>query len=181
MIVKALHQHFVEAAPGWLTGVFPVVVPRADLGHWSEPGPPVIVQEFVEHEAELRVYDVNGQLHGFEIIKEAPADPWLSGARVQARLVRLPPAVATAARVLASAFGLRYGAFDFLVRAGSPVFLEVNPDGDWRWAEIRSGSSPVTAAVARMLCDLHREQLPAAGSRGGPDPGSFSLLAFLAG
>jgi hypothetical protein len=180
VIVKALDQHFVEAAPGWLTGVFPVVVPRAGLSRWLEPGPPVIVQEYVEHEAELRVYYVNGELHGFEITKDAPADPWLNSSAVQARIVSLPAAVATAARVLAAAFALRYGAFDFLVRAGSPVFLEVNPDGDWRWAEIRSGSSPVTAATARMLCDLHREQLPA-GSRGAPGAGSVSLLTFLAG
>jgi hypothetical protein len=180
VIVKALNQHFVEAAPGRLTGVFPAVLPRGGLSRWPEPGPPVIVQEYVEHEAELRVYYVDRQLHGFEIRKEAPADPWLDGSRVAARRVDLPAAVATAAKVLASAFGLRYGAFDFLVRDGSPVFLEVNPGGDWRWAELRSGCSPVTMAVARMLCDLHREQT-AGQAREAPLPGAFSLLAFLAG
>jgi hypothetical protein len=54
------------------------------------------------------------------------------------------------------------------------VFLEVNPDGDWSWAETLSGAAPVTAAAAGMLCDLHRARLPAG-------PGQFSLLGFLAG
>ena len=35
-------------------------------------------------------------------------------------------------------------------------------------------------AVARMLCDLHREQT-AGQAREAPLPGAFSLLAFLAG
>lgn len=174
VIVKALHEHFVEAAPGRLTGAFPVVVPRASLAGWPPGGPPVIVQEYLPHDAELRVYAVHGHLHGFAVTKAAPADPWLNRARLGARLVDLPAAAAVAAHALAAAFGLRYGAFDFLVRDGAPVFLEVNPDGDWSWAETLSGTAPVTAAAARMLCDLHRARLPAG-------PGAFSLLGFLAG
>jgi hypothetical protein len=174
VIVKALHEHFVEAAPGRLTGVFPVVVPRASLAGWPAAGPPVIVQEYVPHEVELRVYAVHGRLHGFAVTKAAPADPWLDRARVGARRTGLPAAVAAAAHALTAAFGLRYGAFDFLVRDGAPVFLEVNPDGDWSWAETLSGAAPVTAAAAGMLCDLHRARLPAG-------PGQFSLLGFLAG
>ncbi len=54
---------------------------------------------------------------------------------------------------------LRYGAFDFLLSAGTPVFLEVNPDGDWRWAERRTRTTPVTLAVAAMLAALHRAAL----------------------
>jgi hypothetical protein len=81
--------------------------------------------------------------------------------------------------VLASALALRFGAFDFLVRDGMPVFLEVNPDGDWRWAERKSRAMVVTLAAARMLTELHyemRQAMPRTVDRG-IQP--LDLLAFL--
>jgi hypothetical protein len=176
LVVKALHEHFVEAAPGRLHGIFPVIVPRGTLAGWPAGGPPVVVQEYVEHEAELRVYYLDGQVHGFAIGKDAPADPWLRPERVSVAPATVPPAVTAAATALSGALGLRYGAIDFLIRDGQPVFLEVNPAGDWHWAETRAGVAPVTLAAARMLCDLHRAQVP-----GGPAAGRPWLLGFLAG
>jgi hypothetical protein len=183
VVVKALSGHFVEAAPGRLTGVFPVVTHRRELARGSPSGPPlgapVVVQEYVEHDRELRVYYADGELHGFAIRKGAPADPWLSPENVEVRRAEVPPAVAAAARRLATALGLRYGAFDFLLRAGEPVFLEVNADGDWRWIESRIGAAPVTLAVTRMVCDLHREAVRAASGPAGPNQRPFDLVAFL--
>ncbi|MFD9065327.1 hypothetical protein ACFVZ3_27845 [Kitasatospora purpeofusca] len=160
VVVKAAGHHFVEPVPGRLHGIFPTVLDRADLAGGPRPGPPVIVQEYVDHEAELRVYFVGGQLHAFEVTKTAPADPWTAPDRLGVRaLPSPPPAVAAATRTLAAAMSLRYGAFDFLLSAGTPVFLEVNPDGDWRWAERRTRTTPVTVAVAAMLAALHRAAL----------------------
>ena len=170
LVIKAVHRHFVEASPGRLSGVFPAVVDRDALTGDPCPGTPVIVQEYVEHEAEWRVYHVDGRLHAFQVGMVAPADPWTADDRVEARYATPPPAVAAATTLLASAMSLRYGAFDFLVRDGTPVFLEVNPDGDWRWAERRARTEPVTSAVASMLAGLHRAVVP----------GAFDLLAFLA-
>jgi hypothetical protein len=200
LLIKAVDEHFVEASPGRLSGVFPVVmspeelrsgppvpglpmprlpVPGLPVPGLPVPGLPVIVQEYVEHDAELRVYYVDGQVHGFEVGKEAAADPWLAPGRVTARHAELPRAVVVAVRALAEDLCLRYGAFDFLVRAGTPVFLEVNTDGDWLWAERRARTAPVTLAVARMLCDLHRRHRPSPAARvnGGAD--GFNLLSFL--
>ena len=95
--------------------------------------------------------------------------------RVSVRSVAPPPAVAAATRLLAAAMSLTYGAFDFLVRDGTPVFLEVNPDGDWHWAERKAQTAAVTLAVAHMLSDLNREL------RTSDDGRSFDLLAFLRG
>ncbi|MFF8772246.1 RimK family alpha-L-glutamate ligase [Kitasatospora sp. NPDC015120] len=156
VVLKAVHHHFVEPEPGRLHGIFPMVLDRAALGGGPRPGPPVLVQEYVEHEAELRVYFVAGRLHAFEVGKSDPADPWTAPERLDVRaLPSPPPRVAAATRTLAAALDLRYGAFDFLLSAGTPVFLEVNPDGDWRWAERRARGTPVTAAVAAMLAELH--------------------------
>lgn len=189
VLIKAVDEHFVEASPGRLSGVFPVVVSRGEprsglpvpglaVPGLPAPGLPVMVQEYVEHDAELRVYYVDGRVLGFEVGKETAADPWLAPGRVTARHADLPRAVVVAVRALAEDFCLRYGAFDFLVRAGTPVFLEVNTDGDWLWAERRARTTTVTAAVARMLCDLHRRHRPSpAPENGGAD--TFNLLAFL--
>lgn len=174
LVLKAAHRHFTEAAPGHLTGRFPAVVERRGLRGGSGAGPPVIVQEYVEHDVELRIYHLNGQIHGFEIDKESPADPWLAPDRVGVRPVPPPAAVVTATRLLATAMSLRYGAFDFLVRDGTPVFLEVNPDGDWRWVERGARTSAVTLGVAAMLADLHREAA-CAGDHAPP----LDLLTFL--
>jgi glutathione synthase/RimK-type ligase-like ATP-grasp enzyme len=86
----------------------------------------------------------------------------------------VPWAVAGAARRFAAALPLRFGAFDFLVRGETPVFLEVNVTGDWRWAEALAGAEPVTLAAARMLCELHWPACRTARD-------SFDLLGFLSG
>ncbi|MCW2932915.1 MAG: hypothetical protein JWM19_3877 [Actinomycetia bacterium] len=178
LVIKAAHQHFVEARPGRLTGVFPVIVERDDLPGGPCHGPPVVVQEYVRHDAELRVYYVAGEVHAFEVVKDSPADPWAAPERVRVRPTTPPPSVARAARVLAAAMRLRFGVFDFLVQGAEPVFLEVDPEGDWRWAERESRTSVVTLAAARMLASLHH-----ATRRGLPetDRGSrpLDLLTFL--
>jgi hypothetical protein len=179
LIIKAAHRHFVEPTPGSLTWVFPAIVDRSELTSPPRPGPPVIVQEYVEHEAELRVYYVAGQVHGFHIVKDAPADIWLHGDRVEVHIVDLPANVVRAVRTLATALSLRYCAFDFLLRDAEPVLLEMDPAGDWRWIESKAGGSSVTLAVARMLCDLHRA-VPAAVASGRRQI-SFDFLTFLAG
>jgi hypothetical protein len=177
LVIKAVDQHFVEAEPGLLTGVFPVVAERHELA--DGPGPPVMVQEYVEHDAELRVYYAAGRIHAFEVSKDTPADPWTRPEGIRVRPVDCPAAVVAATRLLASVMALRFGAFDFLIRNGTPVFLEVNPDGDWRWAERASGTTAVTLAAARMLTRLHhdmRQGMPRTVNQG-IEP--LNLLAFL--
>jgi hypothetical protein len=180
LLVKALDQHFVEAAPGRLSGVFPVAVNVLELQATQRPGPPVVVQEYVEHDAELRVYYVDGQVHGFEVTKEAPADPWLAADRVRVRPVELPATVVWATRTLAEGLSLCYGAFDFLLRGDLLVFLEVNPAGDWLWAESKALTAPVTRAVTQMLCELHRKYRPSVATPGSRVADGFELISFLA-
>lgn len=179
LVIKAADQHFVEASPGRLSGVFPVIVAPPEPLPATSLGIPVIIQEYVDHDSELRVYYVDGEVLGFEVRKESPADLWLAADRVEVRPVDLPGAVVSAARCLAGDLALRFGAFDFLLRNGNPVFLEVNPDGDWRWAEHKSATGHVTMAVARMLRRLHvaarKGRLP---ERNRPAD-SFDLLRFL--
>jgi hypothetical protein len=181
LVVKALDQHFVESSPGRLSGIFPVVVNSPELPPAPRPGPPVIVQEYVEHDAELRVYYVDGRVHGFEGGTGAAADPWLAPDRVTVRPAELSETVVSTTTMLAQGLSLRYGAFDFLLQGDRPVFLEVNPDGDWLWAEAKARTAVVTRAVAHMLCALHRRYRSSPGTAGdGRVVGSFDLISFLA-
>ena len=50
-----------------------------------------------------------------------------------------------------TAFGLNFGCFDVLVtKAGTPVFLECNPNGQWLWVEQMTGL-PIAETVAHEL------------------------------
>jgi hypothetical protein len=179
VVVKALQSHFVEAKPGLLAGIFPEVMEQCCLDVPQQPPwPPVIVQEFVEHERELRVYFIGGETYSYSIAKTSPADIWLDSSLVTVLETDTPPEFAAAATRIATAMGLEYGAFDFLVKKGEPVFLEVNPDGDWSWIEDRTEQPTITRAVARMLRDLYISNLPAEIRKSGA-LGSLDLLRFL--
>jgi hypothetical protein len=177
-VIKAMGSHFAESPAGTLTGVFPEIVPRHRLdAGWGPSGPPVVIQEYVDHDAELRVYYVRGDLHSFRIGKESPAALWVAQDSVQAAAVETPGAVRSAASRIAAALHLEYAAFDFLVRQSTPIFLEVNVTGDWAWVERLAGTASVTTAVARLLRDLHLRASSEAGDR---PPARLDLLRFLA-
>jgi ATP-grasp ribosomal peptide maturase len=63
-----------------------------------------------------------------------------------------PPAgVARLMLTFLERFGLVFGCFDFAVREdGEAVFLECNPNGQWRWLEDHTGL-PMTAALVDLL------------------------------
>jgi ATP-grasp ribosomal peptide maturase len=63
-----------------------------------------------------------------------------------------PPGLADLTAAYLKRFGLVFGCFDFVVRAGdgTPVFLECNPNGQWQWLEAETGL-PMTAALADLL------------------------------
>ena len=121
-------------------------------------GFPVVVQEHVGHEAEIRGYFVRGDILTFSVGKASPAQPWLdpNGGDEPGKSSRRL-AVAAAMTALAAALSVRYGAFDFLITGDEPVFLELNWAGDWRWFETRAARRSVTNAVTAMLRDLHRQ------------------------
>ncbi len=151
LILKALHCHFIEAAPGLLAGIFPELLDSDALGRAAGvPGPPVIVQQYIDHELELRTYFVRGEVWHSRSAERAgrPVGKPRTAGRAAGRAAA---AVRAAVVRLADAMSLDYGAFDFLMSNGRPRFLEVSPTGDWRWIETRIGTAPVTMAVARML------------------------------
>lgn len=121
---------------------------------------PVIFQERVHAVADLRVTVFGEELFTTEITTLPGGyalDYRVDMGRARFRPATLPAPVEDGLRRLLSRLGLVYGAIDLLRTAeGDHVFLEVNPAGEWRFVEERTGQS-MTAAMAALLTGLHRE------------------------
>ncbi|HEX8907645.1 MAG TPA: alpha-L-glutamate ligase [Anaeromyxobacteraceae bacterium] len=112
---------------------------------------PLMFQERVPG-VDLRVTVVGDDLFAAEIDGGAdPIDVRAVLPRARMRAVRLPPRVASQLHRFVRALGLVYAAIDLRRRPdGEHVFLEVNPSGEWRYVERRTGQ-PITSAVASIL------------------------------
>lgn len=115
---------------------------------------PVIFQEYVPAERDLRVTVVGSRIFAAQIDARRtgyPMDYRADFDRARVEPCRLPAHVERRVRALLRRLGLRYGALDLRrKRGGEHLFLEVNPTGQWLFVEERTGL-PVTRAVARLL------------------------------
>lgn len=116
---------------------------------------PGIFQEEINREAELRVTVID---HHFFVAQVKVGDPnqvdWRRDSEKGVVFKNHEISDHTKKNILffMKKIGLRYGAFDFIVRPdGTEVFLEVNPQGAYLWLEEELGFN-VTATIARALC-----------------------------
>jgi glutathione synthase/RimK-type ligase-like ATP-grasp enzyme len=159
LLVKSLGKHLIEDPPGRMRGVFPRRITRRELAaeQGVEPAP-VLVQEFVAAPRELRVNLVGGRLIPYAITRPSPESPWTEPDAIVVEPVVLTPELCARLTRLAGEFDLDIAAFD-LLDAPEPVFLEVNPEGSWLWAERRTGSSLTSRAARDLVVDLFRKEL----------------------
>jgi len=118
---------------------------------------PVIFQEYVAADADLRITLI-GPFTFATAIRAAPG-----GYEVDYRMdmlgasfsaTSMPDDVEQRLRALLRRLGLVYGAIDLRrTPTGEYVFLEVNPAGEWRFVEDRTGQ-PMTKAMSQLLRDL---------------------------
>lgn len=118
---------------------------------------PVIFQEYIAAVADIRVTVVGRRMFA-AAISPAPGGydidyrMDLGGARFEP--TELPGATQKKIQALMKRLGLVYGAVDLRRTAdGQHFFLEVNPAGEWRFVEERTGQS-ITRAVAELLAKL---------------------------
>lgn len=117
---------------------------------------PMIFQEKVDKEVELRVKYVCGRLFAGAIDASGTASGQTDWRRAEVaetpwRHDRLPAEVAGRLRRLMARLGLAAGAFDFIrTPVGEHVFLEVNPLGEWGMLE-RDLGLPISDAIASAL------------------------------
>jgi hypothetical protein len=118
-------------------------------------GRPIMVQEYVDHVYELRVYYLNGGICAFAVRKPGPSSPWTDPGSVDVTRVDCPPDAAEVVRALCNEWRLSYAAFDLLVtQSGETVFLEANRDGDWLWYERKARWHGVSFMAAVMVREL---------------------------
>lgn len=121
---------------------------------------PVIFQEYVPAEADIRVTIVGDDLFA-TAIRPDPAgyavDYRIDMAAASFIPTELPDPVREGLFALMRSLGIVYGAADFRrTEDGQHVFLEVNPAGEWRFVEERTGQ-PITAAMAALLARLDQQ------------------------
>jgi glutathione synthase/RimK-type ligase-like ATP-grasp enzyme len=139
--------------------LFTRLVGEADL---SDPDSvrlsPLTLQRYVSRRSDLRVTVVGHEVFATEIFiadREPEEVDWrqVDELRLSYRPHELPRPIEAACVEILESFGLRYGAFDFLLTPdGSYVFLELNPSGQWDWIERATGQQ-ITSSMARRLAD----------------------------
>jgi glutathione synthase/RimK-type ligase-like ATP-grasp enzyme len=120
---------------------------------------PVIFQEYVPADLDLRIAVMGDQIFPSAVDTrhtDYHVDYRMTMERGYVTPHTLPPELARQLRAYLDRLGLVYGAIDMrLTPDGRYVFLEVNPAGQWRFMEERTGV-PMTEAFARMLIEKDR-------------------------
>lgn len=117
---------------------------------------PVIFQEYVPVDVDLRITVMDGtvfpvEIHSRETDYEVDYRMHLDSARVEP--ATLPEEVTDRVREYVERLGLVYGAIDMRrTPDGRYVFLEINPSGQWLFVERRTGQ-PMTETFVRMLAE----------------------------
>lgn len=117
---------------------------------------PGIFQELIEKDHELRVTVVGEKLFSVRIDSQKIANTQLDWRRSMLgkelhEEVEIPEDLAVKILQFHKCSGLIYGAYDIVVpKIGEPVFLEVNPAGQWMWMEEMLGL-PISLEIAKSL------------------------------
>jgi glutathione synthase/RimK-type ligase-like ATP-grasp enzyme len=116
-------------------------------------GPPCILQELIEADLALRVVTVRGRT----FISSIPVSgvDWRSDLENHERFtpetIGQFPSVEQMAQALAGSLKIGYSSQDWLVRDGSPYFLEVNPNGQWAFLDKAYGGTIGKEMTAALL------------------------------
>lgn len=124
---------------------------------------PVIFQEYVDADVDLRVTVVGDRIFPAAIHSQEsayPVDYRMDMGATDVEAAELPADVERGLRDFMDRMGLVYGAIDLRrTPGGRHVFLEVNPSGQWLFVEDRTGQ-PVTETFCRALVEMEEASAP---------------------
>lgn len=128
---------------------------------------PCLFQTRLDKSWELRVTVVGSRIFPVRIDPGSnevmPIDWRRDHDAVSYRSVELDEDLAGRILEMNSRLDIDFGAYDLVVRPdGEPVFLEVNPAGQWLWLEYATGA-PISSAVADLLVGGGRADARGAG------------------
>ncbi|MEX2053246.1 MAG: hypothetical protein WD898_03415 [Candidatus Paceibacterota bacterium] len=119
---------------------------------------PLIFQEYVEKDFELRITVVRGEVFACAIYSQANEKTRVDWRHYDIpntphKQYELPLNVKEKCIKLVEALGLEFGCIDMIVTPdGRFVFLEINPIGQWLWIEELT-KMPITESLADLLLD----------------------------
>lgn len=133
-------------------------VSKADLLHYINDSGicPVLVQEYVEKKYEWRVTVIDKSIFACRLdsqqVKGAQEDcRQVDVDLIPHQICDLPDMVANKLLCYLDFFDLKFGAFDLIEKPdGTFVFLKCNPNGQWLWVELLTGT-PISKAIADYL------------------------------
>ena len=123
---------------------------------------PGIFQEKIEKAHELRVTILGEHVVTARLLSQESEKTRLDwragGSSLRVEPDRLPEEVEQACLRLMRSLGIVFGCFDFIVTpAGEPVFLEVNPAGQFLWVEEACPDLPLLAPFVDFLLARRRD------------------------
>ena len=118
---------------------------------------PCLFQKYIHKSAELRITVIGNKVFTVEIVSQSTPDAlhdWRRG--LPGTLVHRPfilsPDVEQKCKKLVRLLGLEFGALDLIITPeGEPVFVEINPNGQWAWIQQLLPEIPMRETLADLL------------------------------
>jgi hypothetical protein len=116
---------------------------------------PITLQAYTEKQYELRVTVVGDKVFACRIDSQAAPQTSIDwrdySVDIPYSAVTLPDNIARQCVQVTQQLGLAFGCIDLIVTPeGKYVFLEINPNGQWLWIELKTGL-PIAQAIAQLL------------------------------
>ena len=159
IVVKALHHHGVEINDK-IYSFFTRTMKKKDLsGISSELFVPCILQTKLQRKAELRITVVGENVFSAKLNfkTEIEHDDIHQYNSKEVHIEKCDEfhseTFVEQCRKLVKSFGLQYAALDFLIDCDdNPIFLEINPSGDWLWIE-NTTKQPITSTLSNLITE----------------------------
>jgi len=159
VVLKAVHHHGVEIE-GKVYSMYTRSLTEESLSKLDDLiYAPCILQERLEKKSELRVTIVGDIVLAAELDTETLPNCYddlhrFSISEIPKKAVKLDKTIEECCLKMMKSFGLRYGAFDFILdKKNQAHFLEINLTGDWYWIE-HDTKLPITDAMVNLMDTL---------------------------
>jgi glutathione synthase/RimK-type ligase-like ATP-grasp enzyme len=160
VVLKAIHHHSTQVN-GKVYFMFTHELIDEELGRLDDlVHAPCILQQKLVKKFDLRVTVVGTKVFATQIDSKKNSNGHIDLHRcghpqLSFRTKELDDITSRACVKFIQALGLKYGAIDFVVdeKNDQPIFLELNPTGDWRWIESKTGQ-PITKAMVDLIEEL---------------------------
>lgn len=116
---------------------------------------PILFQENIQKEYEIRVTVVNGNVFSAKVNSQENANSKIDWRREKLKFepIVLPNKINNMCLEIVNKFGLQFGAIDLIKdKNGNFIFLEINPNGQWVWIEMDTGLKISDAIINYLTC-----------------------------